>query len=680
MQRSWFSHPPTLAVLTGALLLIDLVTPVSAKTILVPGDYSTIQAAINAAEPGDLIQVGPGTFTENITLDQKSSLTIEGTGANQTILQGASDQKSGFLITKSKAITVRNFTITRTRRGIDAADTTDLLIENSAFAQNLRQGILLTRSVARLQKLQISETLPDKDGSNGVGLWLQDNASAQLSDSEIARNVLAGILVTLLSQLEIQNSKITETQPNPGPSARGRGIILDFLSKASIVKSTVENNTDIGIEVFNESDAEIVETQVTGTKAGRFNPGHGVKADVNSRVRLKQSRIAGNAGDGLRLDASPQSSVTNKSTGHAALEQTVLQENEGCAITVDPLVNLALGSENVLESRKGQLCSAISSLAAGNRRQLAFTTSATGEIRATASWIGAAQAAIRLYAAGQPTPVAEVKGAGPLSLVFKVEATASSRWKLEIENISQETAQVFVTVTYPLLNGTCQQIQSEFFVAAVSDPATRPFSAQECQMLYSVFKSLPPNVRGKVAQILRRPTDPEAAGRAESAFIQLYGELSRSQFMQTTFHEAAHVAHFKLFSPQQRSEWSQIHRRSGTDPENYIGDIFGTRLYGMTNEFEDFAELVEDYTQESARVIEVAKERAARGKTVLLEKVQFLVQILQNELKPNEVYVYQSQIRVAPDGSLRGTVRRVSVPLDAQGLPTIPADPEWEDF
>lgn len=43
--------------------------------IKVPGDHPTIQAAIDAAQPGDIIQVSPGTYNENLRLDKAVSLT-----------------------------------------------------------------------------------------------------------------------------------------------------------------------------------------------------------------------------------------------------------------------------------------------------------------------------------------------------------------------------------------------------------------------------------------------------------------------------------------------------------------------------------------------------------------------------------------------------------------------------
>jgi len=61
--------------------------------IKVPGDYSTIQAAINAADPGEVIQVRAGTYNENILLDKAVSLIAESFDQinpvnNHTIIDG----------------------------------------------------------------------------------------------------------------------------------------------------------------------------------------------------------------------------------------------------------------------------------------------------------------------------------------------------------------------------------------------------------------------------------------------------------------------------------------------------------------------------------------------------------------------------------------------------------------
>ena len=52
-----------------------------------PDSYPTIQAAVDAAKPGDLVLVKPGTYHEavNVTTD---NLTIRGTDRNSVVLDG----------------------------------------------------------------------------------------------------------------------------------------------------------------------------------------------------------------------------------------------------------------------------------------------------------------------------------------------------------------------------------------------------------------------------------------------------------------------------------------------------------------------------------------------------------------------------------------------------------------
>ena len=63
------------SLLIPCLLIFASSIAVSATTICVPDDYSTIQEAINAASSGDTVVVRDGTYTENVIVD-KDHLTV----------------------------------------------------------------------------------------------------------------------------------------------------------------------------------------------------------------------------------------------------------------------------------------------------------------------------------------------------------------------------------------------------------------------------------------------------------------------------------------------------------------------------------------------------------------------------------------------------------------------------
>ena len=72
-------------VLTGTFLGTRLA---SGETISVPGDFSTIQAAIDASTDGDIIEIAPGTYIENLQLSFKP-VTLRGAGIDVTIIDGS---------------------------------------------------------------------------------------------------------------------------------------------------------------------------------------------------------------------------------------------------------------------------------------------------------------------------------------------------------------------------------------------------------------------------------------------------------------------------------------------------------------------------------------------------------------------------------------------------------------
>ena len=69
-----------------------------AVTIHVPGDYSTIQAGIDAAVDGDVVLVAPGTYVENIDFLGKGIAVESEEGAEVTVIDG---NQNGSVVTFS---------------------------------------------------------------------------------------------------------------------------------------------------------------------------------------------------------------------------------------------------------------------------------------------------------------------------------------------------------------------------------------------------------------------------------------------------------------------------------------------------------------------------------------------------------------------------------------------------
>lgn len=73
-----------LSAMYGAVFTISVMA--KPDIIRVPADYLTIQAAINAASPGDIVLVTSGTYYEHVTINKP--LTLIGEDRATTIIDG----------------------------------------------------------------------------------------------------------------------------------------------------------------------------------------------------------------------------------------------------------------------------------------------------------------------------------------------------------------------------------------------------------------------------------------------------------------------------------------------------------------------------------------------------------------------------------------------------------------
>jgi hypothetical protein len=83
-------------------------------TVRVPGDFPTIQAAVDAAKPGALVLVSPGVYNEAVTVTS-DDIVVRGVDRNTTILDGQFELDNGFKVLADgvaiENITARNFTV-----------------------------------------------------------------------------------------------------------------------------------------------------------------------------------------------------------------------------------------------------------------------------------------------------------------------------------------------------------------------------------------------------------------------------------------------------------------------------------------------------------------------------------------------------------------------------------------
>ena len=127
----------TITIITSVLLL--------SRTIVVGGDnpdYNSIQAAISAAENGDLITIHSGTYTENLRFSK--SIQLEGLNTNRVIIKPANKKRPTILIENANRVSISGMTVHGETIAISTAMTSVEIEGNKIITQNdgIRAGTL----------------------------------------------------------------------------------------------------------------------------------------------------------------------------------------------------------------------------------------------------------------------------------------------------------------------------------------------------------------------------------------------------------------------------------------------------------------------------------------------------------------------------------------------------------
>lgn len=89
----------------------DSGTKGSGNVLNVPADFKTIQKAVDASKPGDLILIAEGTYNEGVDVTApKHDITIRGVDRNKVILDGKDTLENGIRVLGTDGIVVENMT------------------------------------------------------------------------------------------------------------------------------------------------------------------------------------------------------------------------------------------------------------------------------------------------------------------------------------------------------------------------------------------------------------------------------------------------------------------------------------------------------------------------------------------------------------------------------------------
>lgn len=84
--------------------------PTKRPRLDVPADFRTIQAAVDAAEPGSTIVVAPGRYRGEVSITT-DDLVVRGVDRFRTVLDGDDVRASGFTVEDAERVTIANLTV-----------------------------------------------------------------------------------------------------------------------------------------------------------------------------------------------------------------------------------------------------------------------------------------------------------------------------------------------------------------------------------------------------------------------------------------------------------------------------------------------------------------------------------------------------------------------------------------
>jgi parallel beta-helix repeat protein len=194
--------------------------------------FVSIQAAVNAASPGDTIQVRPGTYTEQVTIPAtKDDLTLKSQTPQSAVIKAPATLTGPVVrVAGADDVEIEGFTVTGPAAGVTAGIQVD-------------QG-----GSAEVSKNLITDIRPPGSTGlqNGIGVLVggqgsaTDTGDAVVVDNTITRYQKEGVTVTGAgSRALIADNTITGT---PSPLVAQNGIDVQSGADAAVLGNTIKNN------------------------------------------------------------------------------------------------------------------------------------------------------------------------------------------------------------------------------------------------------------------------------------------------------------------------------------------------------------------------------------------------------------------------------------------------------
>lgn len=266
------------------------------------GDYTTVGAAIKAAQPGDRIMVRPGLYDEALVVDKP--LEILGDGPAPDIEIRARD--ANVLIFRASFGRVANLTLRQAGGhgqwwGVDISQGRLDLEGCDISSQSLSSVAIHDGADPRLRRNTIH------DGNEG-GVFVFDGGLGTLEDNDITGNVLAGVEIKTGGNPTLRRNRIYENKSS--------GVYIQDGGQGTLEDNDITGNLNSGVQMM--GDCTILrQNRIRGNKEA------GVMYEGAPGV-LEENEIINNTLSGVEI----------KSDGNPVLRSNSIRDNRENGILV----------------------------------------------------------------------------------------------------------------------------------------------------------------------------------------------------------------------------------------------------------------------------------------------------------------------------------------------------------
>jgi parallel beta-helix repeat protein len=265
-------------------------------------NYTSIQDAINASQPGDTIIVRDGTYTENVVVNVANlTLRSENGSASSTVL-AAVNTSDVFRVT-ANSVTITGFTV---RNATDSASAACGIHLDSFVHHCTISGNTVSENYCgiRLSALSNNNTLTGNTVMNNsvYGILVVSSSNNNLKNNTASNNNYCGIRLS-----ESSNNNLTG---NIATNNSFEGIWLDYSSNNNTLTGNTVSENYYGIRLSSSSN----NNNLAGNTANS-NGASGIYLSSSSSNTLTGNNASNNS-DGIYLDSSSNNTMTGNTAAN----------------------------------------------------------------------------------------------------------------------------------------------------------------------------------------------------------------------------------------------------------------------------------------------------------------------------------------------------------------------------